>query len=104
MAQYERFPATFDNVIDYVNATGILDDSLARVLTAAGSITEISGANEEEKRTSPRQPWLRENLSSPVLRAKLVESLGLRGYLSVSDIEGTLPTPEGAQHHRGHCC
>jgi hypothetical protein len=85
LAEYERFPATFENATDYIASVGQLDASLAQILVATGSITVPTAVKESE----------REDLAASLLaasdvlpdadtRVSLVVSLGLSEWLPVA--------------------
>ncbi|WP_041790461.1 YobI family P-loop NTPase [Microlunatus phosphovorus] len=87
LGEYRRFPATLGNVSGYVTAQGSIDLQLANVLTAAGKITEASGADEESKVTLAVAILAAQDmLPSPVLRADLVASLDPASLLDVGAI------------------
>lgn len=87
LAEHGRFPATFNNVSRYLLAFESIDASLATVLSTAGKITEIDAAEEEHKvQLAVAILESADHLSSPALRAGLVESLDLEDYLSVDSI------------------
>lgn len=87
LAEHQRFPATFGNVSRYVATLESVDAQLAKVLAAAGEITESSTADEKAK-TELAVAILaaKEQLPSVTLRVGLIASLNLSEYLSVDDI------------------
>lgn len=88
LAEHGRFPATFNNVSRYVINLKSVDEHLAKVLTAAGEITEINAADEELKTELAIAILAAKNqLTSAALRAELVASLSLEEYLDIDDIE-----------------
>lgn len=88
LAEHRRFPATFGNVTSYVTGRGSIDAQLSNVLTAAGTITDVSGADEGQK-VSLAVAILaaRDLLPSPVLRVHLVKSLGPKEPLGVGAVD-----------------
>lgn len=87
LAEYQRFPATFSNVSCYAMTFESVDAHLAKVLTAAREITEISTTDEESKATLAVAILEAKNqLPSAALRVELVASLSLDNYLDVDDI------------------
>lgn len=87
LAEHCRFPATFRNVSCYVVAFGSVDAHLAKVLAVSGKITEVDTAEEESKTTLAIAILVAtEQLSSAMLRVKLVESLGLSHYINADDV------------------
>ena len=88
LAEYGRFPATFNNVSRYVIHFKSVDEHLAKILTTAGVISEIN-ATDEDSKTMLAIAILAEKtqLLSAALRAELVESLGLDNYLDMDDVE-----------------
>ncbi|MDQ6753905.1 MAG: hypothetical protein M3017_10930 [Actinomycetota bacterium] len=87
LAEDERFPATFENVNRYVGSVGKIDENLGKILTSAGTITEIDGA-ETAVKTQLAKTILAAGkpLPSAALRAGLVANLKLRNYLDVREI------------------
>ncbi|MBL5973057.1 MAG: DNA-binding protein [Candidatus Leucobacter sulfamidivorax] len=86
LALHQRFPATFNNVSRYVVALGV-DVHLAPLLAAAGMITEVASADEDEKITLATTILAaREQLPAATLRADLVASLELGSYLDAGEI------------------
>ena len=87
LAEHRRFPATFSNINHYFTTLGSIDASLAKILTAAGQITEISSADEESKTTlAVAILAAKDQFPSAVSRVELVASLSLDEYLAVGDI------------------
>ncbi|WP_312245145.1 YobI family P-loop NTPase [Stutzerimonas nitrititolerans] len=87
LAKHRRFPATFSNVSRYFATLGSVNASLAKILTAAGEITDISTADEESKTTlAVAILAATDQLPSAALRAELVASLSLDDYLDVDGI------------------
>ncbi|WP_202796633.1 DNA-binding protein [Acidithiobacillus ferrivorans] len=88
LAEHGRFPATFGNVSRYVMTLESVDEHLAKVLTAAGEITEINAADKELKTKLAIAILAAKNqLPSAALRTELVASLSLENYLDVDDVE-----------------
>lgn len=88
LARYQRFPASFNNVKNYIDSAGFLDDNIAEILASTDEITEQGSVEEDEKiQLAKTILAAREQLPSAPLRAKLVASLQLREYLEVSEIE-----------------
>ena len=88
LAEHGRFPATFSNVSRYVMALESVDAHLAKLLIAADKITEINAADEGVKTKLAIAILAAKNqLSSAILRLKLVASLSLKNYLDIEDIE-----------------
>lgn len=87
LAEFERFPATFNNINLYIDTVGELEENLARVLTSARTITEHE-RTEENKKEELAQTIISsvEHLPSPALRAELAASLELEEYLDVEVI------------------
>ena len=81
VALHRRFPATFNNVYQYVVENGI-DARLATLLTKTGKITEAEAAEEDQKVMLANTILeAREQLPSVTLRVTLVASLCLEDYL-----------------------
>jgi len=88
LAEHGRFPATFNNVSRYVINLKSVDEHLAKVLTAAGEITELNAADEELKTKLAIAILAAKNqLPSTALRAELVASLNLECYLVIDNVE-----------------
>lgn len=87
LAEFERFPAAFNNINLYIDTVGELEENLARVLTSARTITEHE-STEENKKEELAQTIVSsvEHLPSPALRAELAASLELEEYLDVEVI------------------
>lgn len=87
LADYFRFPETFDNVSQYVEQLGI-DTQLAQLLTQAGKITEVDAASEDQKLALAKAILAaREKLPEPELRVNLVLSMELNDCLDIESIE-----------------
>lgn len=86
LGEHQRFPATFSNVSRYVVTLGSVDAQLAKVLTAAGEITEINADEESKTALAVAILAARDQLPSAALRAQLVANLSLGDYLGVDDI------------------
>jgi hypothetical protein len=87
LAEHGRFPATFDNVSRYVINFKSVVAPLAKILTAAGVITEINAADEDSKtKLAIAILEAKNQLPSAELRAKLVESLDLKNYLNMDSV------------------
>lgn len=87
LAEHRRFPATFNNVSRYVINFESVDEPLAKILTAAGVITEINAADEDSKtKLAIAILAAKTQLPSAALRAELVESLDLDNYLNMDDV------------------
>lgn len=87
LAEHGRFPATFNNVNRYVINLESVDESLAKILTATGVITEINAADEDAKtKLAIAILASKTQLPSAALRAELVESLDLNNYLDMDDV------------------
>ncbi|SFU14343.1 DNA-binding protein [Pseudomonas marincola] len=87
LAEHRRFPATFSNVSNYVEALGWVDVHLAKVLTATTKIADANTAEEKSKAVLAFAILATaDHLPSAALRAELVHSLGLEDYLSVDKI------------------
>ncbi|MFJ5162291.1 hypothetical protein ACIP6T_24335 [Pantoea sp. NPDC088449] len=87
LARHCRFPATFNNVSCYVAALEKVDENLAKILTASGSITEINSDDEDAKNALAvailgASQWL----PSASVRVELVRSLELEEYIDVNDV------------------
>lgn len=87
LAEHRRFPATFDNVSRYVINFESVDEALAKILTAAGVITEINAADEDSKtKLAIAILAAKTQLPSAALRADLVVSLDLDNHLDMDDV------------------
>lgn len=87
LAEHGRFPATFNNVSRYVINFESVDEPLAKILTAAGVITEINSADEDSKtKLAIAILAAQTQLPSAALRVELVESLDLDNYLNMDDV------------------
>lgn len=87
LAEHRRFPATFGNMHHYVTALDSVDAALANVLSNAGEISEIQGADEESKATLAVEILAaRDQLPSASLRANLVGSMHLDEPLDVDNV------------------
>lgn len=87
LAEHRRFPATFGNVHHYVTALDSVNAALANVLSNAGEISEIQGADEESKATLAVEILAaRDQLPSASLRANLVGSMHLDEPLDVDNV------------------
>jgi len=87
LAEHGRFPAKFNNVSRYVINFESVDEPLAKILTAAGVITEINAADEDSKtKLAIAILAAKTLLPSAALRAELVESLDLENYLNMNDV------------------
>ncbi|WP_139146601.1 hypothetical protein [Arthrobacter sp. SW1] len=88
LAWEKRFPPTFANLDAYVEGNGgIIDEALAVVLQAAGSVQDHEGVEEEMK---ANLAILILNaaavLPDPALRVRLADSLALKNYVNVTRI------------------
>jgi len=92
LAAHDKFPATFSNVMRYIEQIGSVDVNLAVVLSSGEEITEHEDANEDEKRDLAITLISNSSTLGAELRAKLAESLGLKAWLVVAD----LPVESGA--------
>jgi hypothetical protein len=73
-----RVPATFKNVNAYLLAAGHIDDALATLLTAAGGLTDVGGAGQDELAAIGVAILRSQNkIPSAQLRVSLCASLGL---------------------------
>lgn len=92
LADGHRFPATFSNVSAYVDTTEEIDEHLASLLRASGSIEGTEGAEEAEKVTLAGH-LLRAKavLPDPRIRTDLTGSLGLEDGLPL----GSVPRESG---------
>lgn len=87
LAEYERFPATFNNISHYIGTIGELDANLARVLSSARAVTEYAGAEGGDKEELAQTILFSgEHLPSPALRADLAASLELQEYLNPEEV------------------
>ncbi|NYI40975.1 YobI family P-loop NTPase [Demequina lutea] len=86
LADYSRFPITFDNVVAYVDEYDV-DDRLGLRLEAQGSIT-VDARPEEQAKVDLALAILGASdvLPEAQLRAALVGSLDLAGYLVASEL------------------
>lgn len=82
LAQSHRFPTTFGNVHAYIEEQGI-DEELAGLLSAKGEISgaEIYDFEEYQKDLALRILTTKEDLLSAEMRARLIESIDLSGWL-----------------------
>ena len=90
LAANKRFPATFNNVEQYINTIGKLDKNLARILIEPKSITESSAVDDATKLKLVKSILAAsDTIESPAVRVQLVVSLGLKSgsYINVTDIE-----------------
>tara|TARA_R110002051_G_scaffold144694_2_gene217561 strand:+ start:37100 stop:39856 length:2757 start_codon:yes stop_codon:yes gene_type:complete len=87
LAEHLRFPTTFSNVSGYVSSLGVVDAHLAKILSAAGEITEIKSADEQSK-TALAVALLAadDQLSSAMLRVGLVANLNMGNPVCIEDI------------------
>lgn len=86
LADHGRFPVTFNNVRAYVTEFG-LDDRLARMLTAAESISVADDADEEAKIEVGLAILGASNvIPSPGKRAELVGGMHIKAYLDASAV------------------
>lgn len=86
LAQFERFPLTFENVQAYVSDMG-LDERLAALLLAEGEIAVEEHHEESEKLTLALALLNAEEvLPSPKLRARLIKSLELVDPIAPSSV------------------
>lgn len=87
LAEFERFPATFNNISNYIGTIGELDANLAKVLNSARAVTEYVSAEEDDKEGLAQTIlFAGEHLPSPALRAELAASLELQEYLNPGEI------------------
>lgn len=87
LAEHLRFPATFNNISCYFDVFDSIDSNLAKVLTHAGSITEINKSEDKLKeKLAIAILEAKVDIPSPVLRVELVTSLGLGEFLNVEDV------------------
>ena len=87
LAQHNRFPTTFKNVRDYINAVGSIDKNLGNLLTSSGNITEYEIIEKEDKEELAKEILTsRDALPSPRIRVSLIASLKLKHYLKAEEI------------------
>ncbi|CAI1909263.1 Predicted P-loop ATPase [Serratia liquefaciens] len=87
LAEHRRFPATFSNVSRYVEAFGVVDAQLAKVLAVSGKIIEVDTAEDESKtKLAIAILVAKEQLTSATLRVELVTSLDLGHYLDTRNV------------------
>ncbi|MEH8102813.1 YobI family P-loop NTPase [Aeromonas veronii] len=87
LAEHLRFPATFNNISCYFDVFDSIDSNLAKVLTHAGSITEINKSEDKLKeKLAIAILEAKVDIPSPVLRVELVTSLDLGEFLNVEDV------------------
>lgn len=86
LARENRFPATFANVTRYLGQAGEADADLAVALGAAEAIAEHGGVDEDAKRELAVTLMSSAVVLSPVLRAKLAESLNLKKYVAADAV------------------
>ncbi len=87
LAEHRRFPATFNNVSNYVVARAKVDEHLAKILMSTTKIADANTAEEKSKAALAIAILATaDHLQSAALRAELVDSLGLEDYLSVDKI------------------
>jgi len=90
LAANKRFPATFNNVKQYIDAVGKLDENLAQILIEHKSIAESSAADDATKMKLAKSVLAAsDTIESPAARVRLVVSLDLKSdsYIKVTDIE-----------------
>ncbi|OZD55588.1 hypothetical protein CH252_06955 [Rhodococcus sp. 06-1477-1B] len=92
LAKHNRFLATYENVTNYIEHAGGVDAALARVLKGAETLSDVEGADQDDKQSLAVTLISAATLLGPVIRAKLVESLKLDEYVAVSG----LPKETGA--------
>ncbi len=83
LARFNRFPATFENVTEYVRAIESLDADLAQLLMDARVFTEVDGAEEAEKERLALMVLAARQLIHSTIRVPLVKSLNLADSLNV---------------------
>jgi hypothetical protein len=86
LARFSRFPATFENVTEYVRAATSLDADLAERLKDAKVITEVDDADEGEKEQLALTILAARPLIHSTVRVPLVKSLKLANLLDVDAI------------------
>lgn len=93
LAQYDRFPPSFENVTKYIESIGSIDTSLGQLLTGLQRLVEVEDATEEAK-VSLATKILNagDYISDPEIRARLVESLEVEEFLKVD----TIPDEDGS--------
>lgn len=88
LACYLKFPATANNISLYINAYGLIDSNLTKILNSTKKITEYNSLSEDSK-TAVALAIV--NSDSPDLSAKqriqLVRSLELEHYLDLYQIK-----------------
>lgn len=87
LAKFDRFPATFTNVTQYILEIGTLDADLAVVLETAREISESSTAAEADKVQLALTILAARPLIHSTIRVPLVMSLELDEQLDVSAIK-----------------
>ena len=87
LARYNRFPATLDNVVAYVEEIGVVDRDLAVVLAKAGSVTIPDACGQPERVSLALRILKSRQALSPELRTELVAGLGVSSHFDVDDIE-----------------
>jgi hypothetical protein len=86
LARGTRFPASYENVAQYVNHVGSVDEALAVLLTARGEIIDLDGVEEADKRALAIALISAAGVLTPEVRAKLAESLNLRNYIAAREL------------------
>lgn len=87
LADNKRFSATVSNVMTYIGESGQIDDHLAGLLKAAGSIEGGEDAEESEKTALAKSILeARTVLPEPNTRVGLVSSLGLEDWLALDAV------------------
>lgn len=87
LAQYGRFPATYNNIDHYISSAGTLDAHLARILASDRKISAHKTYEETCKERLAKMIFAaQEYLPSASLRTGLVSSLQLENYLNVDQL------------------
>ncbi|GAA3871157.1 P-loop NTPase fold protein [Leifsonia kafniensis] len=87
LARSNRFPATFNNIMSYVETVGLIDEDLANVLNEAGTIGEVTGAVETEKVQLALKILSSRAHINAATRVALVESLRLQDPIEAASVE-----------------
>ncbi|MDY0331769.1 MAG: hypothetical protein RBR52_14925 [Thiomonas sp.] len=88
LAKYQRFPATFNNILAYFEVHEDIDEHLAETLIVAGEITEVNTADEEKKMTLALAILTaQDHIPDEILRVQLVRNLSLAESINIDDIK-----------------
>jgi len=86
LAKHLRFSSTFGNITRYIEVIGRVDNELASLLAASGSVVGHAGVNEDKKIELAKNLLSASDVMQPTLRASLVAGLELEHYLEPGDV------------------